>query len=185
VHEILQHISAAILGAFVAVVANSGWIVSAILGGVSALLTWIATNYVGKPILAIEAERRRAIQVAMTMQWTPPYGASDAEWHRVLDARGAIREIGNSLRSYARTTSRPVRLYCQWRSYHLEDAADAMDGLASMTGDPRDFADERRNNIDLLHIRLKADAPHLTPKRIAEVEQMVAVARAEAESRRA
>jgi uncharacterized membrane protein YeaQ/YmgE (transglycosylase-associated protein family) len=170
---ILLTIPIAFLGAVVGTAAYSGdsglgKLSTLILGVIGALVTWIVASFVGIPILEIEAERRRAIQVAEANAFI-----GTASVDHVRNAKLAVAEVGTTLRAYARTSSRLVRLYCQWCGYDLEQAARTMFAMRKMIGLARYGEAIRNYPCDYLYICLNA-CSHLSRERIAEVKQMIA-----------
>jgi hypothetical protein len=173
---LLLVLAVASLGALVATAICSGAtglgkVSNLILGGFSGLIVWIIANYVGKPILRIEAKRREAIDVAEGRAFL----RSDDDQH-VPEAKTSIGNVGATLRSYARTSSSPVLLYCRLLGYDLDGAARAMYRLERMSGEYLIGDDPRTDTLDWLHVCLNAYA-HLSPKRVDELRQLAAAAR--------
>jgi hypothetical protein len=169
----LLAIFVAALGALVATAAYSGdaglgKISMIVLGGLGGIIGWIVTHYVAKPIQQIDATRREAIDVAEARTFMRNASSDD-----IRDAREAIGNAGTALRSYARASTWPVRLYCRWRGYNLEHATRMMFRLGQIAGDERFSDSHRQNHLDYLYVCLNAHH-HLTSERIARVKQMAA-----------
>jgi hypothetical protein len=175
---LLLVLAVAFLGALVATAICSGAtgfgkVSNLILGGLGGLIVWIIANYVGKPILRIEAKRREAIDVAEGIA----YLRSDDDQY-VREAITAIGNVGATLRSYARTPFSPVLLYCRLLGYDLDGAARAMYGLARISGEYLIGDDPRKDTLDWLHVCLNAYA-HLSTKRVYELRRLAAAAERE------
>lgn len=131
---------------------------------------WVVTNFVGKPIIEIQATRLKAIETAEQYTYVPVAWDLASE-ERSRQAKAALRALAASLRGHARTSNWVVRLYCLAARYDLEHAARALLGLAAMSGDPRYHNSTRRNNLNLFYWSIASDH-HLTPEQRAEVKSL-------------
>jgi hypothetical protein len=112
-------------------------VVTIILSVAAGVLAWLATNWVGKPIVDARDKRLKALQAA---EQNAHVGGMASDERRVA-ARAALNETASALRSISRGQW-PVRLYCWFARYDLEAAAAALVHLHNITGS--DFHDEAR-----------------------------------------
>jgi hypothetical protein len=142
-------------------------------GGVATVPAWIALNWVGQPILAIERQRHEALRVADRYAFISPRENDD----RIREIRRTLFDVGCSLRTDARSLPRPARVYRKLIGrYDFEGAADAILGLAEMAGDVRFHDSTRQNQLDWAYISLRA-AHHLSSDRIQFVKEEVVKAK--------
>ncbi len=83
---------------------------------------------------------------------------------RVTEARAALRDAADTLRSVSRGHSRQVRLYCRLFRYDLEAAASALIRLHNMTGYHGYSSEARKLVLDDIFVSLGARG-HLTAER--------------------
>jgi hypothetical protein len=148
------------------------WIQTVLIGAAgagAAVPAWVAVNWIGKPILAVEDQRREALRIAERYGFTSPLESDDC----VRVARRALIDLATAIHAHGRTLTRPARLYCTLRRYDFESAGHAMRGLAQMAGDPRFHESTRANNLNWAYISLRAYG-HLSAAEIQEVNDAVA-----------
>jgi hypothetical protein len=147
------------------------FLLTALISGVLGTAAWLLVNLVGKPILDLKDKIKQALEVAENNAFVRPRSyEDDVEFGR--PARVALREIGASLKSTARTQNPLTALYVRRSGYDLEAAAALLLGLANCVHDevPAD-APKRRNNLDLLHVKLRASS-HLSIARVSDLLKM-------------
>src|SRR5215468_5449930 len=108
----------------------NNWI-SILLGAIGAVLVWFITNWVGKPIVDVRDKRIKALQAAEQNAYV---GASAGN-KRITEASAALSEAASGLRSISRGHGWPVRLYCRFAGYDLEEAASWLITLHNWTGE--------------------------------------------------
>jgi len=86
-----------------------------LLGAIGALITWIAVNHIGKRILELETEHRRAIQVAEANAFI----RTD-----IATAMLAVAEAGTALRATARTSPKACQPSIGQRLDHRAPSRD-------------------------------------------------------------
>ena len=144
---------------------------SLLYGVLSAVLFWIGTSFVGKPINALREGIREALRAADRYAYVG-YGSSD---DLVKTARRTLFDAASSLRSMWHMRSLAVSLYCRCRKIDLELGSWAITGLGSMVGGPYDDT-ARRRQLDAIHVCLRATR-HLSAERRLQIEIMLDEAR--------
>ena len=139
-----------------------------ILSGAAAALAWVATNWVGKPIVDARDKRLAALQAAEQNAFVGG-GTSD---ERRRAARAALNEAASALRSISRSQW-PVRLYCWFARYDLEAAAAALVHLHNITG--HDYFNNEQHSFcrDAVYVFLRAHQ-HLSRERVDEINRELA-----------
>ena len=142
-------------------------VVTVILSAAAGVLAWLATNWVGKPIVDARDKRLKALQAAEQNTFVGG-GASD---ERRGAARAALNEAASALRSISRGQWQ-VRLYCWIARYDLEAAAAALIHLHNITGHEY-FNNEARSLVrDAVYVFLHAHQ-HLSRKRVDEIKRQM------------
>jgi hypothetical protein len=139
-----------------------------ILLAIGAVLGWLATNWIGKPISDARDKRIKALQAVEQNSYVG--GAASDE--RVVAARASLNEAASALRSISRGHSWLVRLYCRLTGYDLEAAANCLIKLHNMTGSYGYDDEGRQLIIDAIYVFLHADQ-HLGPERVNEIKSQV------------
>ena len=140
---------------------SSVTVLFSVVGGV---LAWLATNWVGKPIVDARDKRLKALQAAEQNTYV---GDTASDERRVV-ARAALNEAASALRSISRGQW-PVRLYCCFARYDLEAAAAAIVHLHNMTG--LNFDNEARAFFrDAVYVFLRAHR-HLSRERVDKINK--------------
>jgi hypothetical protein len=118
---------------------------------IAAVATWLAANFIGKPVLEVRKARLEAIEAAERYAFV----SSSAGWECANAASQALGDISSKLRSLSRGQDLPGRLYCRLMSYDLEMAAKAINGLQHMAGE--NISEQtRKNNLNLVYSSLNA-----------------------------
>jgi hypothetical protein len=129
---------------------------------------WFVLQMIAKPILRVRELRSEALRLA---------GRYSHCWieqdERVSAVRRELFDIASKVRAQARGQSWPIRCYCGLLQYDLEEAAGALNGLGSMTGDPRYPELVRQNNLNHVYISLGAHR-HLSHEALRAHREMVA-----------
>jgi hypothetical protein len=139
-----------------------------LLGAIRVVLAWFITNWVGKPIVDVRDKRIDALKAAEQNAYVG-YGSE-----RVKEARAALNEAASALRSISRGHGWPVRLYCRFRRYDLEGAANQLIRLHNMTGEFGHDDKSRQVALDAIYLFLRAHQ-HLSRERIDEIKMRVEV----------
>jgi hypothetical protein len=131
---------------------------------------WFMLHLIARPILRVRELRSDALCLA---------GRYAHCWIEQDDRVSAVRrelfDIASKVRAQARGQSWPLRCYCGFLRYDLEEAAGALDGLGSMIGDPRYPEQVRQNNLNHVYISFRAHK-HLSRETLRAHGEMVAAA---------
>jgi len=136
---------------------------------IGAVLGWLATNWIGKPISDARDKRIKALQAVEQNSFVG--GAARDE--RIREARAALNEAASSLRSISRGHGWPVRLYCRFARYDQEAAANCLITLHNMTGQYGYDDKERQLQVDAIYVFLRAHKQHLSRERVDEIKSQV------------
>ena len=94
------------------------------------VLTWVGTNWVGKPLLEFLADRQRTLE-ALEVHG----GISDrSSEERVKEAWKAIAEVAARMMFYAQGGPWIVRSYSRWRKYELALVGRMLNGVHNFIG---------------------------------------------------
>jgi hypothetical protein len=146
-------------------------------GAVGAIMGWITTHAIAKPILQVREKRLEAFQLAerhFRMRSTAPVD-------EIKCARSAVADVATRMRAFSRARIGAAPLYCWLRGYNLEMAARCLYGLVQMIGDDSFKNMNRQNNLDALHYCLRTDK-HLSRTRRKEIKNMLREAECATES---
>lgn len=144
-------------------------IIGALASAAFGAATWIAVNWMGKPILDLRSARLEAIKAADGYGFIG-FGFKADE---VNKARSALSDAANSLRALSRGQPWTARLYCRCLSYHLELAASVLLGLVGLLEARLPYENtSRRDGVDAVHVLLNASR-HLSADRINEVWEKI------------
>ncbi len=136
-------------------------IVPVILSVVAAVLAWFATNFLGKPVLAVREKRSEAIKTAEQYCTVGPDSSDEL---RTI-ALKSLNELGSAIRACSREASIATRLYCRLMKYDLELAACCLFGLARCVVEKNISEDQRKNTVNGLYVSLGATS-HMTQTEI-------------------
>jgi hypothetical protein len=146
----------------------NNWI-SILSATIGAGLVWFITIWIGKPIVDVRDKRIKALQAAEQNAHVG-LGASK---ERILEARAALNEAASGLRSISRGYGWPVRLYCRFAGYDLEEAASWLITLHNQAGEHGyDDKARRQTALDAIYILLRAHQ-HLSRERIDEIKMRI------------
>jgi hypothetical protein len=141
-----------------------------IAGAIMGFLTWVATNFLGNPILSLQKKRREALGVA-SRYYHVNHSSTDALRGT---ASKALNDVGSTLREYSLESSIATRLWCRLRQYNLNLASRCLFGLAECArGESRYDEETRKNTLGALYISLNATR-HMTPSEVDTVKRKVA-----------
>lgn len=150
-------------------------VVTSLLVGLVAVASWVAANFIGKPIVALQEKRLEALKVAERYAHLG-IGASGETRQRALTS---LFDVANGIRAYAREGALATRLWCRIRKYDLECAAQALFGLAEIVRGEFRFPEEvRQNNLNAVFLSLGAGR-HLSPNEVAQTRAEIAKAKQE------
>ncbi len=167
---------------------------SVLTGVAVAVLSWVALNFFGKPILTLREKRREALEVAERYAYVGagrdrlPAAIRDTELTYVVRDTGlvdlhdrtpplseeyqralsALLDAGNSLRAHFRERSLAAQIYCRLFGYDLDCAARALLGLAEAVRGQHHINKRARRRL-ILHALLVAlgATDHLSAREIA------------------
>jgi len=145
----------------------NNWI-SILSAAIGAVLVWVITNWVGKPIVDVRDKCIKALQAAEQNA----HVGFPASKERIIEAREALNEAASALRSISRGHGWPVRLYCRFAGYDQEAAANQLVSLHNMTGEFVGDDKARQTALDAIYILLQAHQ-HLSRERIAEIRMRI------------
>jgi membrane-bound metal-dependent hydrolase YbcI (DUF457 family) len=129
---------------------QSHWLVS-LIGGFAIVLTWIVTNWIGKPLLEFMSDRRQALEA---IQVHGSVGSHSSE-ERVKEAWRAIATVAARMMFYAQGGPGIVRVYCRMRRYDLELAGLTLNGVHRFIG-ANVSRDVQQNQSDAARVALGA-----------------------------
>jgi len=132
------------------------------------VLVWFITNWVGKPIVDVRDKRIKALQAAEQNA----HIGFPASKERITEARAALGEAASGLRSISRGHGWPVRLYCRFARYDLEEAASWLITLHNWTGEIGYDDKTRQIALDAIYVSLRAHQ-HLSRERIDEIKMRI------------
>lgn len=140
-----------------------------IIGALAAAPTWIALNWMGKPILDLRSARLEAIKAADSYGFIG-FGSKEDE---VNKARSALSDAASSLRALSRGQPWTARLYCHFLGYHLELSASVLLGLVGLLEARLPYDNtSRRDGVDAVHVLLNASR-HMSAERINVVREKI------------
>jgi hypothetical protein len=146
-----------------------------VVASIVAIASWVALNFIGKPVLALRKTRQEALGIA-DRRWAISPSASD-EAHSV--AIKALNDAAAALVEQRRADAIAVRLYCDMLGYDLELAARCLRGLAEGVRGECPISDEtRKRTRDALFVSLGATRD-LSGDEIAAATEAIAAARRE------
>ena len=142
-------------------------ILTSVVGVSIAAVSWVALNFVARPVLAVRDDRRKALEVAERYAYVGLHGTPSEEYHK--RALMALHDAGGTLRAHGRERSLAVRAYCRILGYDLDFASRAILGLGeALRGEYHIDEGARRITLHAVFVAL-GSTHHLTAAEVTAV----------------
>ena len=124
-----------------------------LMGALAVVLTWIGTNWIGRPLLEFISDRRDAIEAIQVHGSVCDFSSETT----VKAAWEAIAKVAALMMFYAQGGPWIVTLYCRMRRYDLASVGPILNGVHGFIGN-NVSSDTRKNQCDAARVALGQSA---------------------------